>query len=61
VHGFSIAFYALAAGAAVGAVVAAVLIESQPSEAKREAEVEESKVAVVSQYTPVCQESTASA
>jgi EmrB/QacA subfamily drug resistance transporter len=61
VHGFQVAFYALAAGAAAGAVVASLLIESQPSEAKREAEVEEPKVAVVSQYTPVCQESTAGA
>jgi EmrB/QacA subfamily drug resistance transporter len=34
VHGFQIAFYALAAGAAVGAVIAAVVIESQPAEAE---------------------------
>jgi EmrB/QacA subfamily drug resistance transporter len=61
VHGFQIAFYALAAGAAVGAVVASLLIESQPSEAEREPEVEEPRVAVASQYTPVCRESTASA
>ncbi|HEU5213233.1 MAG TPA: MFS transporter [Gaiellaceae bacterium] len=60
VHGFQIAFYALAAGAAAGAVVAALLIEPQPSEAKREAEVEEPQVPAVSQYTPVCHERTAS-
>ena len=35
-HGFQIAFYALAAGAAVGAVLAALVIESQPAEAEHE-------------------------
>jgi hypothetical protein len=35
-HGFQIAFYALAAGAAVGAVLAALVIESQPAQAERE-------------------------
>jgi EmrB/QacA subfamily drug resistance transporter len=35
-HGFSIAFYALAALAAVGAVVAAVMLESTPAEAEPE-------------------------
>jgi len=33
-HGFAIAFYALAAMAAVGAVLAAVLIESTPAAPK---------------------------
>ena len=36
VHGFQIAFYALAAGAAVGAVLAALVIESQPAQAEHE-------------------------
>ena len=45
-HGFQIAFYVLAATAAVGAVLAALLIESQPSEAERELEVGELQVAV---------------
>ena len=53
-HGFQIAFYVLATTAAVGAVLAALLIESQPSEAEREPEVGELQVAVVSQHTPVC-------
>ena len=53
-HGFQIAFYALAATAAVGAVLAPLLIESPPSEPAREVEVAERKVAVGSQYTPVC-------
>ena len=57
-HGFQIAFYVLAATAAVGAVVAAVLIEPQPSEAEREPVVSERQVAAVSQYTPVCHETT---
>jgi EmrB/QacA subfamily drug resistance transporter len=35
-HGFQIAFYALAAGAAVGAVLAALVIESQPAQDERE-------------------------
>jgi MFS family permease len=38
-HGFEIAFYVLAATAAVGAVVAAVLIEAQPAQAEPEPEV----------------------
>jgi hypothetical protein len=33
-HGFEIAFYVLAALAAVGAVLAAVLVESKPTEAE---------------------------
>jgi MFS family permease len=53
-HGFQIAFYVLAATSAVGAVLAALLIESQPAEAEREPEVGEPQVAVVSQHTPVC-------
>jgi len=57
-HGFQIAFYALAATAAVGAVIAALLIEPQPSEAEREPDAGERQVAVVSQYTPVCHETT---
>jgi MFS family permease len=61
VHGFQIAFYALAGGAAVGAVVASLLIESQPSAAETRPEAEEPRVAVASQYTPVCHESSASA
>jgi MFS family permease len=55
-HGFQIAFYALAATAAVGAGLAALLIESQPAEAVREPEAGEPQVAVASQYTPVCRE-----
>src|SRR6185295_19554343 len=35
-HGFQIAFYALAAAAAVGAAIAALLIESQPAQVERE-------------------------
>ena len=53
-HGFQIAFYALAATAAVAAGLAALLIESQPAPAKREPEADERQVAVVSQHTPVC-------
>jgi hypothetical protein len=53
-HGFRIAFYVLAATAAGGAVLAALLIESQPAEAEREPEVGEPQVGVVSQHTPVC-------
>ncbi len=53
-HGFQIAFYVLAATAAAGAVLAALLIEPQPTEAEREPEVGEPQVAVVSQHTPVC-------
>jgi hypothetical protein len=54
-HGFQIAFYALAATAAIGAVLAALLIESQPSEAGKP-EAGELQVAATSQFTPVCQE-----
>jgi len=57
-HGFQIAFYALAGGAAVGAVIAALLIESQPAQAKPKPEVEKPQVPVASQYTPVCHETT---
>ena len=54
-HGFQIAFYFLAATAAVGAALAALLIESQPAEAESEPEVgEPQEVAVSSQHTPVC-------
>jgi len=53
-HGFQIAFYVLAATAAAGAALAALLIESQPAQAEREPEVSEPRVAVVSQHTPVC-------
>ena len=38
-HGFQIAFYVLAATAAVGAVLAALLIESQPAQAEPAPEV----------------------
>jgi EmrB/QacA subfamily drug resistance transporter len=55
-HGFEIAFYVLAAAAALGAVLAAVLIESPSSEAEPKPKVGELEVAVVSQYTPVCHE-----
>jgi hypothetical protein len=58
-HGFQIAFYALAATAAVGAVIAALLIEPQPAEAEREPEADEHQVAVISQHTPVCRAPTA--
>jgi hypothetical protein len=57
-HGFQIAFYALAAAAAVGAAIAALLIESQPARAEREPEFDEPQVAVASQYTPLCDETT---
>ena len=53
-HGFQIAFYVLAATAAAGAALAALLIESQPARAEREPEVGDPQVAVVSQHTPVC-------
>src|SRR6185437_1746719 len=53
-HGFQISFYVLAATAAVGAVLAAVLIEPQPAQAEREPNLGEPQVAVVSQHTPVC-------
>jgi predicted MFS family arabinose efflux permease len=59
-HGFSIAFYALAGTAAVGAVVAALLIEPRPAqtESTPEPELGEPQVAAVSQYTPLCHETT---
>ena len=60
-HGFQIAFYVLAATAAAGAVLAALLIESQPAQAEREPEVGKPRVAVVSQHTPVCRTSDVSA
>src|SRR5881409_585780 len=53
-HRFEIAFYVLAATAAVGAALAALLIEPQPAQAAREPEVGEPQVAVVSQHSPVC-------
>jgi len=59
-HGFQISFYVLAAGAAAGAVLAALLIESQPSEAEQAPEASEPQVAVVSQYTPICHETPTS-
>src|SRR5882757_570901 len=59
-HGFQIAFYVLAATAAAGAALAALLIESQPAQAEREPEVSEPRVAVVSQHTPVCRTSDVS-
>ena len=49
-----IAFYALAATAAVGAVIAALLIEPQPAQVEPEPEAGERQVAVVSQHPPVC-------
>jgi EmrB/QacA subfamily drug resistance transporter len=53
-HGFQIAFYFLAATAAVGAALAAIVIEPQPARAESEPEVDERQVAVSSQHTPVC-------
>jgi EmrB/QacA subfamily drug resistance transporter len=53
-HGFEVAFYALAATAAVGAVVAAVLIQPQSAQAEREPEGGEPEVPAASQHTPVC-------
>jgi EmrB/QacA subfamily drug resistance transporter len=53
-HGFQIAFYALAATAAVGAVIAAVLIEPQPAQAEPEPDAGERQVPAASQHTPVC-------
>jgi sugar phosphate permease len=52
-HGFQIAFYALAATAAVGAVIAALLIEPQPA-AESEPEAGERQVPAASQHTPIC-------
>jgi hypothetical protein len=42
----------------VGAVIAALLIESQPAQAEREPQVDGPQVAVASQYTPLCPETT---
>jgi hypothetical protein len=42
----------------VGAVIAALLIESQPAQAEREPQVDGTQVAVASQYTPLCPETT---
>src|SRR4029077_12345162 len=53
-HGFQIAFYALAATAAVGAVIAALLIEPQRAEAEPEPKADERQVPATSQHTPVC-------
>src|SRR5689334_16286068 len=53
-HGFQIAFYALAATAAVGAVIAALLIEPQPAQAEPKPEADERQVPATSQHTPVC-------
>jgi EmrB/QacA subfamily drug resistance transporter len=57
-HGFSIAFYALAGTAAVGAAVALLLIEPRPAQAEPEPDASEPQVAAVSQYTPVCHETS---
>jgi MFS family permease len=59
-HGFSIAFYTLAGTAAVGVVVAALLIEPRPAQTEPtpESDVGEPQVAAVSQYTPICHETT---
>jgi len=46
--GFQIAFYVLAATAAVGAVLAALLIEPRPAEAEREPEAAEPQLAEAS-------------
>jgi MFS family permease len=61
VHGFQIAFYVLAGTAAVGAVLARLLIEPQRSVAESRPEVDEPQVAVASQYTPLCHETVTSA
>jgi EmrB/QacA subfamily drug resistance transporter len=55
-RGFEIAFYALAGTAAVGAVLAALLIEPQTAQPEPGAEAGEPQIAAASQYTPVCQE-----
>jgi len=60
-HGFQIAFYVLAATAAVGAVLAALLIESQPAQSEDQPEVGERQVPAVSQHTPVCRTPVAAA
>jgi Major Facilitator Superfamily len=58
-HGFQIAFYVLAATAAAGAVLAALLIESQPAQAEPDAEVADAR-ACASLHSPVLEaESTA--
>jgi EmrB/QacA subfamily drug resistance transporter len=53
-HGFQIAFYALAATAAVGAVIAALLIEPRAAEAESEPEAGDRQIPAASQHTPVC-------
>jgi hypothetical protein len=50
-HGFQVAFYALAATAAVGAVLAALLIESQPAQAEPDAGVADARPCA-SSWTP---------
>jgi EmrB/QacA subfamily drug resistance transporter len=45
VHGFQIAFYALAAGAAVGAVIAALVIESRPAVAESSTQIDDAALA----------------
>jgi MFS family permease len=58
-HGFQIAFYVLAATAAAGAVLAALLIEPQPAQAEPDAEVADAR-ACASFHSPVLEvESTA--
>jgi MFS family permease len=58
-HGFQIAFYVLAASAATGAVLAALLIESQPAQAEPETEIADAR-ACASFHSPVLEaESTA--
>ena len=57
-HGFQVAFYALAATAAVGAVVAALLIEPKPAEVELETDVrdgapEAESIACTSPSTPL--------
>jgi len=57
-HGFQVAFYALAGTAAVGAVVAALLIEPRPAAVEAEAEVgdaapETESIACTSSSTPL--------
>ena len=52
-HGFQIAFYVLAATAAVGAVVAALLIEPRPAQPEPEPEAGDRPVASSSRHTPV--------
>jgi sugar phosphate permease len=47
-HGFEIAFYVLAATAAVGALLAVLLVEPQPAEPRREMDVAAPQVAAAS-------------